>query len=150
MTAIADYREESLTSKNITAAIQEHLQNPCKPVTRICKEHEISRATFYRYLGKLSSKAVNVPDLSSGAVCPMCAAEFPPGVTDQELLTHGVSCPMGDPDFKFTAWELLREMKCSSRSPIPQSNTSTIADSMAETTSEPFQFSKSTESVYAW
>ena len=150
MTVISDYREQSVVPENITAAIQEHLRNPRKPVTKICKELEVSRATFYRYLAKLSSKAVNVPDPSSGAVCPKCAEEFPPTVTDQELLTHCVSCPKGDPDFKFAAWTLLREIEieCSSRSTIPQSSTSTIADSTAPITSEPSESSKRTESAW--
>lgn len=145
MTVISDYSEQSAIPENITVAIQDHLQNPGKPVTRICKEHRVSRATFYRHLGKLSSEALNVPDFSSGAVCPKCAEEFPPSVTDRELLTHGVSCPKGDADFKFAAWNLLREMQCSSRSPILQSSTSTIADSGAETTPELSQSSNSTE-----
>jgi transposase-like protein len=132
MTVISEY-PQSFIPEDIEAAIREHLEDPQKSVSRICRERKVSRATFYRWLPKVS-----VPDLPSedSRSCPLCGAEFSDAPTDRELLVHLDSCPKASEDLRIDAryrlWEIDR---CMSRSVLPPS-TSMTSESTPAITSE--------------
>lgn len=150
----------------IEAAIQEHLADPRIPVMRLCKEHGVSRATFYRKLKKVlesarvsalpSPEAVSVPSpkavevLPSKALCPEgCGVTLECSAVSSQFLYHlAWECHSANPWIKYDAWAILDERrKRWLKTSVQQSVAYTTGEYQPVTTQRQSKFSASLDSV---
>jgi hypothetical protein len=144
---------------NVDIAVREHRENPHIPVTRLCKDHGVARATFYRRLKKtakdldfsvpdLYPKAASNPppeDVSTLAPCLQdCGTILDRSGPDDDIFLHLLACPGSDITMRHDARRILEEHGC----PIPShplSSTSTSSIPTAVTT--PRQWGSSGEAA---